>query len=262
MKIVFVRFSIILIIVTLFASCDTSPDLPSTPSIEFVKVEYWDMGLQSFDSLNITIGFEDGDGDLGLTSNDIFPPYNSTYFYLDNDDSLITLAHREKGVPFDTLPPFTDPYYCTNYAVNPRVADQAVIFSNGDIGIFNPVLRDSVLQDTVYFQSNPDHFNIFVDFMIEQSNGEFERFPWESWLGLPDCGGGFNARFTPRDLGINENGEEAIKGLLTYRMISLAFPFVLRNERFKLRISIQDRALNRSNVVESPVLTLEDIRQN
>ena len=98
--------------------------------------------------------------------------------------------------------------------------------------------------------------------MIKNPDGTFTRFPWESYLGYPDCGQSFNGRFEPNDLGIDLRKESPIEGNLTYRMLSLGFPILLRNKVFKFRIRIKDRAFHTSNVVESPEYTLQDIQVN
>jgi len=98
--------------------------------------------------------------------------------------------------------------------------------------------------------------------LIKQSDGSFERFPWESFLGAPSCGETFNTRFTRADVGTSAADDGPIQGRLTYKMISRGFIFELRNKIFKFRIRIFDRSLNASNFVESEELTLDKIQIN
>ena len=43
-------------------------------------------------------------------------------------------------------------------------------------------------------------------------------------------------------------------------MVSYGFNSVLNNDIFKIKVKIKDRNLNTSNIVESPEVTLEQIR--
>lgn len=67
--------------------CFSEPDYPDTPQIEFVSLQ----NLQSksranTDSVVITLFFQDGDGDLGLTSTDTLPPFSDR-----NPDGTVNL---------------------------------------------------------------------------------------------------------------------------------------------------------------------------
>jgi len=255
----------IIIFLAIFA-CDPPPTLPAIPRIEFIKAEFWDMGLQNPDSLIITISFEDGDSDLGLNQGDYFTLRNNfqvylsrangqldieRIFFLDNDGEFLKLNSKwKKPVPYDTLPDFVHPYNCTNYTT-----DTTLIYIDAND------LRVEV-RDTLYFQPNVDNFNYFIDFLIKKSDGSFERFPWESFLGAPSCGETFNTRFSRDDLGISIDETGPIQGRLTYKMISRGFIFELRNKIFKFKIRIFDRSLNASNIVESEELTLDKIQVN
>ncbi|UYZ64623.1 hypothetical protein [Hymenobacter weizhouensis] len=61
-------------------SCLNAPDYSDTPEISMNRVEYtveFDQDRQvDFDSFNIIVDFKDGDGDLGLTSDETNPPYS------------------------------------------------------------------------------------------------------------------------------------------------------------------------------------------
>ncbi len=255
----------IIIFLAIFA-CSPPPKLPATPRIEFIKAEFWDMGLQNPDSLNVTISFEDGDSNLGLDQGEAFIPRRNTVylfransmldieriFFIDNDGELLKLNSKlNKPVPYDTLPDFVHPFNCTNYTT-----DTTLFYFSALDGTRVEV------KDTLYFQPSVDNFNYFIDFLIKQSDGSFERFPWESFLGAPSCGETFNTRFTRADVGTSADDDGPIQGRLTYKMISRGFIFELRNKIFKFRIRIFDRSLNASNFVESEELTLEKIQIN
>ena len=62
------------------SSCLTPPDFPITPEIDFkeTQVTHIPAGTQdAVDELTFVLNFRDGDGDLGLSKDDILlPPYN------------------------------------------------------------------------------------------------------------------------------------------------------------------------------------------
>lgn len=70
--------SILFLFVGLFflTGCFSEPNYPSTPQIEFVSLKNVESKARTnTDSVVITLFFKDGDGDLGLTSTDTFPPF-------------------------------------------------------------------------------------------------------------------------------------------------------------------------------------------
>ncbi|WP_375560055.1 hypothetical protein ACE193_20405 [Bernardetia sp. OM2101] len=57
--------------------CFAEPDYPNTPQIEFVSLQNLaSKSRTNVDSVVITLFFQDGDGDLGLTSTDTLPPFS------------------------------------------------------------------------------------------------------------------------------------------------------------------------------------------
>ncbi|WP_338791040.1 hypothetical protein V9L05_23140 (plasmid) [Bernardetia sp. Wsw4-3y2] len=69
--------SVLFIGLLCLTGCFAEPDYPNTPQITFVNLE----NLQSkaranTDSVIITLFFQDGDGDLGLSSSDTLPPFS------------------------------------------------------------------------------------------------------------------------------------------------------------------------------------------
>ncbi|MCC2545320.1 hypothetical protein LJY25_02600 [Hymenobacter sp. BT175] len=71
-------------------SCLTPPEYPTTPSIEFSSVRikrHFNPGppvSNRADSVFVTISFQDGNGDLGLSNADTVPPYR----YKNRDGSI------------------------------------------------------------------------------------------------------------------------------------------------------------------------------
>jgi hypothetical protein len=94
------KIFIFLSLMIVLGSCYRKPDFPNTPFIEFqsiVKNVITDpISTGKVDSISITIKFQDGDGDLGLNSEDnsgVFAQ-NSPYYY----NYKVTLLQEIAGV--------------------------------------------------------------------------------------------------------------------------------------------------------------------
>lgn len=62
------------------SACFSPPDFANAPAIDFKSIEgvrTTDPLGNAQDSITVTITFKDGDGDLGIASNDTFPPYQA-----------------------------------------------------------------------------------------------------------------------------------------------------------------------------------------
>ena len=134
---------------------------------------------------------------------------------------------------FDTLPPYEFPYYCTNYVLEED--------ATGAI-------------DTFYVQQNEFHNNIHVKFFTK-NNGVYEEFDWVTEFD-PICGESFNGRYP---LLAPVGREKPLEGKLKYKMSSAGFELLFRQDTLKLEVYLYDRALHKSNVIETPDFVLKDI---
>jgi len=198
--------------------------------------------------LTVEINFKDGDGDLGLDRNnsiDSEEPYNAIWYFLKDgtavdknispynemDSSAFITFDDRSTPPYDTLPPYAPPYNCINYLVE---------------GSY-----------TYYFKQNLNHYNIFVDFYVKK-NGQWNFYNWLT-ANPSQCGETYNGRFPL----LNESGTtRPLEGSLKYDMVGAAFGVIFKLDTLKLQIRIQDRALHKSNMVETPEFVLRDITIN
>jgi hypothetical protein len=217
------------------AGCYTPPEFPVEPLIEYSDVVFKDIENLP-DSLILTIGFQDGNGDLGLSTNEKEPPYNSVWFSLKENGELVTYSDRFTP-EYDTLPPYEFPYTCMNYLLN------------------SEALNGEYAEDTLYFQQNSDHWNIFVKFFVKK-NGTYTEFDWATAFD-PQCSDNFNGRFPL----LSDLTNSPLEGKLRYGLTSSGFNFLFRNDTLKLEIYIKDRALNISNLIETPDFTLKAITE-
>jgi hypothetical protein len=273
------------LIVIGIGSCFDPPEYPTTPIIEFSKIEYVDA---AWDSLFLYIDFKDGDGDLGLKTDDPVyrsAPYNDAFFYQENNGSLRQLSTyslstqvpdiieitdpasgdlvfprtKKKAMYADDVPNYAFPYTCTNFVY------RSILIEEADAAVLDNVTpRKAVtfearnyieITDTLYFDPNPNHYNIEVRFYTK--NGEdYDLYDWRSdgCNRVTNVGQTFDARFP-----VLSEDQNTVEGTLKYGMYSLGFKETFGNKTLRLEIQIKDRALNKSNLVVTPDFSLLEI---
>ena len=220
----------------LLTSCFDPPQYGPIPEIEFDKIVFKDIADPSaVDTLILSIKFKDGDGDLGLNASEVSEPFNDKFYYKFADGTYITYKTKRTKPGYDTLPAFVKPYNCINWEV--KTVNAKV--------------------DTFYFQLNPNHYNIFVDFFVQKTDGTFKEFDWQKEFTYPNCGITFDGRF-PR-LSKDLTQKTPLDGTIHYSMESTGFLILFSIKTLKLRVRIQDRVLNKSNTIETPLFTLGGI---
>ncbi|MFZ1806019.1 MAG: hypothetical protein WAU36_02290 [Cyclobacteriaceae bacterium] len=218
------------------SSCFDPPEYSNTPEIEFENIVFKETpDLSDADSLILFIKFRDGDGNLGLQpselgcNEDLSICYNEKfYFKLVEGDQAVNYAVKRANPDLD-LPDYTPPFDCTNWEL---------VFDNSS--------TPQVI-DTVYFELNPDHYNIFLDFLVKQNDGSFQEFDWRTEF-CSTYDGRFPILAKNSDLSLNN----PVEGTLRYAMLSTGFKLQFSIKTLKLRIQIQDRVLNKSNIIETP----------
>lgn len=216
-KLKHVLFSSLLLVSLVIVSCEKPPELPNTPSITFESVRF-STGQNGFDSLIVAIGFQDGNGDLGLMGSENDPPYQPLNFPKNGQDEFILFGDPEAPSEFHVCD------FVTNFDVT------------GD-----------EVPDTVFIEINQNSFNIEIDFFLKR-DGVYSEFDWRREFGQFSCIT-FDGRYPPLN---SEEFDRPLAGSLSYSMISSGFLPLFGNDTLQLRIQIKDRALNTSNTVESP----------
>jgi hypothetical protein len=222
----------LLLIFFALTACHERPTFPNVPSISlndyyFREIQNTSGGANLQDSIVIRLKFEDGDGDLGLDAIETSPPFQLYDVVLVGND---TLSYGDN----DTLPD----YNCFNYEILTKTISQ------GDSLV--------VKSDTIYVIRNLNHYNFFLTFLVEQSDGSFEEY--NTYENL--CAAPFHGRFfvlnTARDI-------RPLTGELQYGFIS-SFRLLFRNFRsIKMRFQIQDRNLRKSNIIETEPFDINEI---
>lgn len=231
------QLAIVGILAATVGACFDAPEFPIEPQIEYQNLTFKPGGIGGFDSLILDISFKDGDGDLGLSpeetgcvSDDVC--YNSKFYFLKPNEELITYRDKRTDPNYSNLPEFINPFSCINWEI---------------------YREDNVVIDTFYFELNPDHHNIDVDFLVKNPNGTFTEFDWTKEFDFPNCGVTFDGRFP---ILFEDRPGSPLEGTIRYGMGSTGFRILFSLKTIKLRIQIKDRALHRSNIIETPEFTL------
>ena len=96
----------VLVISSLLVSCIKKEDYPDIPRIEFKSISKINNGLGYDDKGLLVISFTDGDGDIGLGSQEIQPPYDTASMYYYN--FFITYYEKQQGEYVAVNLPFTN----------------------------------------------------------------------------------------------------------------------------------------------------------
>lgn len=243
--------------------CVDVPEFSDEPKISFSRIEFANIDdlsteADEWDTLALSINFEDGNGDLGI--DDSYPPFNDVYyfanFYLHPDSSRLILYEDRSMPEYDTLPPYNSNTACTNwFIVNEELVNSDLFLIIDDVYFFDQT--NNYLGDTLYYQRNIFHYNIYVDFYVQQG-ASFIKYEFPG----TGCEIDYNGRFPTN---VNPGGPEndrALEGSLTYNMaMSPAFLLEFNNDTMFLEITIYDRSFNKSNTIRTPEFTLESIQK-
>ena len=217
-------------------SCERPPEFSINPKIDFERANYYEANSGQ-DSLNVTIYFEDGDGDLGVTSEEAkHPPFHeNTYFQAAPphhpvyDLKGISTEFLLKFGDLDTLPP----YNCVNY-----------------MGFDREISKDSTVMDIVYRQPNPMGKNFRLRFFIKKDE-TFEEYNFMEETCIPSDG-----TFTRLN---TADYDRPLQGSLTYSFRASNLRAYFGDYPIKLQVQIMDRKGNLSNIAESPEFTLDEV---
>jgi hypothetical protein len=230
-----------------------------------------DLGLDPSDPVHLSAPYNDADYFQTNANGDLIPvpsyigqlSVSGAAQFIDvldvENPALGDLVYprTRKNPAYGSLPAKDKPdgqFNCVNYVYKTFIipkSDRAITDQYSDISD-SLTSNGSVfymINDSLYFKSNPNHYNIEVDYLVKEG-GTFVEFDWRKEF----CST-FDGRFP-----LLSDNDNALDGTLKYNMESRGFKILFGGKTFKLRIQIKDRALHLSNVIETPEVTLESIR--
>lgn len=239
------NFAFAVLSVSIMGGCFNAPTYPIGPQIEILNDEICFLKSTKVDvqdELVVSLKFKDGDGDLGLAQQDTVGKYVFRSFFT-FQNKLVTYKTKKlnptlQGTNGQPLPDYVSPFNCKNWTVE----------------------RVGGVRDTFYVEYNEYYFNIFVDIETQNQDGSFTKFDPAAYFQPPSCDTkGFNGRFPV--LSKDPSKSNPLDGKMTYSMRSFGLDFLFSTKTLRLKISIVDKALNKSNVVESKTFTLQSVKK-
>ncbi len=212
-----------IISVVALTACHLPPELPHVPKIRFQDVYFIDNPtVGAFDTLVFEIYFEDGDGDLGLTSDMVYPPFHPYDYRLDSFGDPIKYGSDPNLPPFNT----------NEYVVE---------------------LRSDGTRDTFRVDFNEDYYNFFIKM--------YERTSTNDDFTQVDTRAVFNTNINGRlpFLSKEMNKNNTLEGVIKYKWQSAGWMARYSLKQLYFEIQIQDRSLKRSNTIRTPEFYLRDI---
>ncbi len=238
--------------------CFENPKYPAVPQIEVLNSElyYGKSRTGGLDSIVVALRFTDGNGDIGLNDDDKGDfKYALQYYYRTGiDDNIVNYKFKRENPNFEinladgsTPKPlsfygFVSPFNCTNWQIIRNASN--------------------VITDTLFTIYNQNHFNIFVDFYIKNDiGGSFKKYVISEEFAYPNCGDQTFGRGRLPILSNNLGSSTPLDGKIIWSLNSGLFDFIFSVKTLKIKIYIQDRALNKSNVVETKEFSLQSIKR-
>lgn len=261
-------------------SCYDEVQYADTPQIAFKGLSFLDASSGT-DSLRLTFEFQDGDRDLGFSSDLVLPSHD---LLVDSEPKIITANNLDQIVPPVYLAPLYletfEPLSLSDGVISgafggdtyPAILDSARIFEDpivlecpniinqsldlidttGGIAIYaldrNFFYRRLFIQppSSLAFEipalERVSFYNIYITFEEQDINGDYNEIDFAAKFQNEDCGlGNFNGRIPIFGDGEGESGT------ITYNMISRGFRVAFQDNNIRLKFSVRDRAGNISN---------------
>jgi hypothetical protein len=267
----------------IISGCFDQPQFSIIPEIFFEKIIY--KKGNGLDSLILTIKFRDGDGDLGLAPENLYPahsdyPYNEHFFYLatgTGDTLRVATKKIENNIVVMRIPGLTgtgklvndktrdQPFYsylpaydnndlCGDYVSQKILVPDSLKAVDDSYNILRTVTLPDVgkcyeINDPLLYKKNLNHYNIEVRFYTLEGE-KYEEYNW----GCDKYN--YFSRF-PYLAG----EKRPLEGTIRYGMTHPSFLNVFSVKTLILRIRIRDRAGHISREVATHPFTIKSIEK-
>ena len=283
---------------TLFlSSCseeEKTYNYPQSPYIQSPSLEYLENSETGYpDTLKLSFEMFDKEGDLGIDGYDTEFPFHDFEPVFDSEDRWVTYGSQDVSPPFyiylpypaksmiseiDNRPEFTCSHYMeANLDENYKtlLPDIRSAFSYPNDHTYDQITVDGTIfyKDSLYVVKNENRNNIFLEW-YRLVDGKDELIDWKNIVSSYDCGINFDGRFQyieslkifqtshPDGSPYKISKTSKYEYQLEYSMASIGFRTVLRKDPFKFKVTIKDRELNASNVLETDYMTLDELMVN
>jgi len=227
-----------------------------SPYAELRDIWFKDGGVNQPDTILVSIFLADEEMDVGLSPSEDYHPYEWYNTVVDSENQLLKWDEKSYLPPFFLVVPYKDRIDTVFYSqTDPRKDLESCHNSN---------LTD---EGTLFIVENAFRHNIFVDLMIEW-DGEF--IPFEKLFTTYDCYNAFYGRMPGPP---NQVGTQTYEGSpfkisrfnkfeieIQYSLLSQAFS-VFGDRKYRLSVAVADRALNRTDLMESGEFRLSEIKK-
>ncbi len=242
-------------------ACFTPPNYPIAPQIEFVNNELEfvkNTAPQGLDTLRIVLKFTDGDGDVGIIdpSSKALEDQIEYYYFVSatSPPRLVSIDQSNLTYRFRRL----NPNFVLSGTLNPPSSLPSLSCDSWTREFSKDKLT---VLDTVYYELNPSYYNMTIEYFTKNNDGTFTRFDVKEGKSFPLCGdltlNGARIPNLSKDIGKSS----PLDGKITFNYLTQGIDFVFSIKTLKLKVTIVDRAGNRSNEVESKEFTLQSIRK-
>jgi len=246
----FARLGLNALLLVGMAACHDEEEiyLPE-PTIEFQGVEFREAFYNYPDTLVIKFIITDGDEDVGL---DFSPshlefPYQLAYYYQKSD---------AKPVPSDKL------------ERNEIYLEDLITFEEWQNGAYETLPSNDCDQPhsgtvgptALYRTINENYWNFFLDVQYENPDGSFSTFDFSEYcMNYNDRIPSFSGNKKTARGGFEIDAISSKKAHVSYTVLTTMFDSDLGSKKLKIRIRVKDRALNESNLMETPEFFLDEI---
>jgi hypothetical protein len=276
-----------------FIGCEEyeNPNFSAEPFITFKDLKFIE-GEPMADSIQLTFSYRDGDMDLGLSHEALDSPYHRLNLFVEDGTSLLKVsanslyiaqglfpviaqsqkegkklvAYRtRKKASFGFLPELGCKYYANMEILIPG---KNRFLMDDFTNVLETLTQNSEtyykILDTLYYEINPYHYSIDVDFLVEQANSTYEEFDWRANF-CTSYNGRFPVIIDPQKgpQGSFRSGPFFIKpisnweGEIVYTMASHGFRHLFEGKKLKLNVTVFDRALHTSNTIETSAILIQ-----
>jgi len=258
-----VKRAFITLILFAFACDEAEEIIPDEPVITFKSLRFAKGGVANGSLIHDTVAFTfeitDGDGNFGLDrtspAHNTDPFQHRFYVVRANGELVSSSKVEDNAVDIHTLLSYGD-RLTFPYDTLPSIQE----------GCYLDVANSNKVDEYLYYRANQHFSNLHVKVMVREPDGSFQEFINH----FPKaCNLNYNGRITPiadvapgmkiRSGSFVINMESSKKGVITYNMSGLWIPtvnFIGLNE-IKVLATVEDRDLNRSNTIESTLITIE-----